>query len=708
MQSPSFSFLKDTSLTAAVPSFLKDPSLLEDTSLAAAVPTSFVSDKKIHEMIKDTVETYIDTFLQKSSQLDLIKNKQQILYKPIKELTEIQREFSNNIIIYDKLLGKDKFLPGEIIDFSQYGQLAKRTEQIYEYIKNTYPLYERQKQIVIYKFLYEEKVKFIEEIKRTGVNKKIEEEINKELIKQEQEFEVSKKKYQHEIIDIQDKFVKQLSTFKNIETEIINYKGTIFALSDIHGDLHAFIIALRDCAKVICKKNLDKDDIDENLNIDISVQDNGFDETFGYEWCGTNTCVVICGDIIDPVRPVNFDMHCKKENLTHCLYYPQIEIKLLRFINAMNKKAIEKGCRIFKILGNHEVRNISIDAEINNKQYEVFRFQPDTVPYYRGKSRKEVFHYLNPGYKLLFEDNCYTLLKINGSIFAHGQLPSLVNLEYIKKINNIMNNYDYFYFSPILYNWLMDRDYGDPSNIATRLYRNEENIFCSTKVEADIMKFLDTENIDNIRVIIGHCPQTNTDCLSPDGTEIPCLNRTYKSIEREESNRIIYNNNEIYIGDGSNKRYSEGVYITSFRNRNTIFGITMSCPKYAPIGAAAPAAAAAVAPVNDFYVYNIDVGSSRAFDNIPYIEINNISNENKKFFSRTPQVLCIDENDRILIIKSTMKNTRIHLPRPLYEEYIKEENIRDLKLDNVDSYGKKYLKYKNKYLLLKNRIINTI
>jgi hypothetical protein len=59
------------------------------------------------------------------------------------------------------------------------------------------------------------------------------------------------------------------------------HSGRIFALSDIHGDLHSFIITLRDCAKVITKQ-IDQtkvdSDIEKNLIIDISESDNTIKE----------------------------------------------------------------------------------------------------------------------------------------------------------------------------------------------------------------------------------------------------------------------------------------------------------------------------------------------------------------------------------------------------------------------------------------------
>ena len=146
---------------------------------------------------------------------------------------------------------------------------------------------------------------------------------------------------------------------KYYNTEILNHNGKIFLISDIHGDIHSFIISLRDCAKVIKKhKKYNKDildsQIEKNLLIDINEENNNYDESFGYKWCGKNSYIIICGDTIDPSR----SNECIREDGKFCSEYPQIEIKLLRFINYLNQKAKQKGGHIFKLLGNHEMMNI--------------------------------------------------------------------------------------------------------------------------------------------------------------------------------------------------------------------------------------------------------------------------------------------------------------------------------------------------------------
>ena len=107
-------------------------------------------------------------------------------------------------------------------------------------------------------------------------------------------------------------------------------------------------------------------------------------------------------------------------------------------------------------------------------------------------------------------------------------------------------------------------------------------------------------------------------------------------------------------------------------------------------------------------LYRIDVGSSRGFDDVSN-KIDTwapltLEHENRFLYSKTPQILEINIDGTINIIKSKMRNTRIHLQRPEYER--KASKIPELQLYTKDHnyYEQKYLKYKNKYLQLKQMI----
>ena len=508
-------------------------------------------------------------------------------------------------------------------------------------------------------------------------------------------------------------YMKRCSKLKSIDEEYyqteILHNGPIYATSDIHGDIHAFIISLRDCARVIGKNYFNNDVpdpyIEEKLKIDISVSDGRYDESLGYQWIGGNAYVVICGDMIDPKRMGNCKKGCINYNVPpfkcDCIYYPQSEIKLLRFINKMNQLAKKNGGRIIKLLGNHEAGNIF------RQIYTDYIFPQEIEKeenYYRNQSRIDIFKPHHHGYNLLFEDGCGILIKINNTIFVHGKLPDNGTLSFYKKRNNVLNNLDYYLTKhPQLFEFiyeelingerpypltspLQDRKWGNPDDYSEAIKTGTLKSYCDD-VKENIKKFLEKDDITNYRVVIGHCIQSSSSIEN-------LYNTTFQNLCYRDDSRNIY--------DAKNPRTGK---ITP-NDQDFIFGITMACSKQAVNG------------LTDFYVYRVDVGSSREMDlNQSFILQNDgegvISKENKFLYSKTPQILEIIKEggrDIIRIIKSKMKNTRIHLPRPEYEAIINVKNSENFRispyksLDLSDGHYQyiKYLKYKKKYFELKN------
>ena len=447
--------------------------------------------------------------------------------------------------------------------------------------------------------------------------------------------------FKNKYLQTKKKYVKQIGgcsksqyTGRYYQTDI-THDGPIVALSDIHGDLHAFIIALRDCSEVIGKQNFNNNEIDPELeyylNMDISTEDGNYDETLGYKWIGRNTYVVICGDIIDLQRSDEHGrpiLNCRKNLVfnnneyrgTPCLQYPQIEIKILRFINAINKLAKEDGGRIIKLLGNHELENIEGSDRQFIKDYSFKNDHHDN--YYRGFNRLYIFNVGNPGFQLLLEDGCGFLIKINNTIFVHGELPpDYITIREINQDNNTLNNpnidlidfrqlYERRYSkedsSPL---WL--RNWADNKEINHRYLQNKQNTYCKKNIIPRIQKFLnlnDATEVNNYRVILGHCPQY----LS---TRDNNISSTFNHLITENDVVKIYDQENIYT-DRAN-----------LNNQNTIFGITMQCPKQD----------------NDNFVYHVDIGSSRAFDE-PLHDIVDNETQNRSLFSRTPQVLFITDD----------------------------------------------------------------
>ena len=550
------------------------------------------------------------------------------------------------------------------------------------------------------------------------------------------------------------------------QTNILNTKMEVFSLSDIHGDIQSFVIALRDLAEVIKKKKeipgyeFKQDEYDTNmeeiLKLDLNTYEDKYIPDLNYEWCGGNTHVVICGDIIDPQRKRT----CLKEDKsTPCAYYPQIELKLLMFINALNNQATDDGGKIVKLLGNHDLAAIIYPSIYKHYIYDK---DLELENYYKNDKRIDIFKVGKPGFKLLVEGGIGILIKINNTIFVHGDL--LQTYQYYDDLNQFINNPTYhkdtlqnhefwqtqfkieyesftlYDINKILYNrglyyqqqkkqllpreeldkimsqqdfdWylkLLEREsyLKNSSSLLSRMRGDEQfssdraklsffgnntktDNFCSNLISSftqfassnlDIIK----ENPTNLKLVIGHCTQHEISTI--EGFTDKGYNVTYNTKIKGDSVKEVFGTN-IFRGE------------VNFEDRGKIFGITMECqiPEQPSLSR----------------IYRVDTGVSRDNDDHivsdyrfpPHISsinsyIKTVKDENQYLYSRTPQILKINKTKQFFIIKSKMRNTRIHLPRPNYDEHVSK--MPELQFTNP-YYKQKYLKYKDKYLQLKQMI----
>ena len=499
---------------------------------------------------------------------------------------------------------------------------------------------------------------------------------------------------------------------KFYETNIIDPTIKVFSLSDIHGDIQSLIISLRDCAKVIRKKkqkiptysnvlmeqqmlisreDYSKDIYDTNseniLQLNLNVDEKKYIKDLNYEWCGGNTHVVICGDMIDPYRSLELHNFCLKEGGLACSYYPQIELKILIFINAINIQASEFGGKIVKLFGNHELSNIiSYPDNTFNLRY-TYPVDQNTR-YYKGTSRTDIFRVGNHGFKLLIEGDCGILVKINNTIFVHGDL--IESYDIYDDLNQFINNPHErtqekwntkfnIHMDPSNSS-LFSRIHGDDVAADTRINnKNTGNdasqiLFCANLIES-FNKFKGngnfiTDDVNNLKLVIGHCPQHYVSIFNT-------MNETYSTKIRQDDVMEVFGQ-DIYSGRPVFNRTD---------NRTKIFGITMEC---------------LIPNTNLNRVYRVDISSSRGFDQYQRVLPTTLEEENQYLYSRTPQILEINTDGSINIIKSKMRNTRIHLPRPIYEIHARSIPDLDIHTSPIQAhYLKKYLKYKNKYLQLK-------
>lgn len=507
---------------------------------------------------------------------------------------------------------------------------------------------------------------------------------------------------------------------QDVQTSInVPPETPIFAFSDIHGDIHSLIISLRDCAKVIRKKstfsfdqNHEDSNVEELLNIDINTEDGAYIDDLNYEWCGTNEQIVIIGDLLDGNRQNNITIDKGQTRPSLENEYPQIEIKIIRFINSLidQAQAVLTETRIgmiYKLLGNHEIVNMAMNIEFDDpsynsliSEYKKYIFPNDQtmgskpVPYYENIPRYRTFIYGYPGYNLLFKHTCRYLLKINGNVFVHGGLLTSDDTYPIyHDINRNLHNGNRDSFVKIITESLepessmFTRDFGS-DKIMNILYNDplKKSQYCR-KVKGLLEEFVldlpDSDsyrNADQFKLIVGHCIQSTSSMLN---TKNESLRRIVESDDYTET-----------LGESSESGEPIVEYPADRTDGGLIFGISMSCP---------------INEGNTLHrVYRIDVGSSRSFDNtavnnriINHDGQNFASKERSYLFSRTPQVLKLTDNTAN-IIRSKIRNTRIHQPRYNYNQMV--SSIPELDIHNPANlhYRNKYLKYKQKYLKLKN------
>ena len=555
--------------------------------------------------------------------------------------------------------------------------------------------------------------------------------------------------------DFKSQHILRDTSFKTV----ITTNSPIICFSDIHGDIDALIICLRDCGNVIKKKtdyvydDKKRDpDLEKYLNLDLNDMKNEYVDDLNYTWSGGSTHVVIIGDILDPVRH-NF-------NTEHV--YPQVEIKILRFLNNLARAAMKSGGRIIKLCGNHELGNfISSGLEILDYMSESDK---DNKNYYQGFKRLDYFKLGNPGFELFQEGGIGVAVLINNNFFVHGGLTSEYTIENFISMNDLINN-DWTN-EKLLYNeakestsvnngatitleefskkkefikkyeikkkrllnisssnsplWTREFNYNNKTipifihkeKKVSSIFNYIASFFTKPKEDESDENILDSYfkilfkindnkyyNIEDYRLIIGHSGQ-NASLLEYD-------NATFSHNESTTDKIIRYTNKEVYVGKGD-------------FNNNLLFGISIACIED-------------LKEIKNPRLIRVDYNVSRGFDILPnalskYCNNkekldNNLKNIIKILYeSRTPQIFMIMKDNNLSIIKSKLKNTKINLPRQNFSGFDKDNKSKiydiilkhseripscnitkemiDTMLNNEPSnsaYYDKYIKYKNKY-----------
>ncbi len=511
----------------------------------------------------------------------------------------------------------------------------------------------------------------------------------------------------------------------------------IVTFSDIHGDLDALIVCLRDCANVIYKPGFNPSagqrDPDLVRYFDMDINSNQYDRSLGYQWRHDDTSfVVIIGDLIDPVRV--------RKNIIENIYHKQIELKILHFINAMNESALRRyqqrhprdgaqielpdhHCgRIYKLLGNHDLNNfLGYNAvffnkfvrdysfpedipDIDNKATDTLYYETDIKPISKdiediySYTRDTIFNYTHPGFNAYFETTgTGVALLINDNLFIHGGLYEPITINDVKHFNeellrstaHLMTHAQFNMLCRYIMPLLQVRHYAthnDDTDIPITPGKPQDTGRVSCASFADkLVEFCGQDgcpriNPRRIRMFKGHCSQSLAN-ITPSTVLSGFIMNTgttevYSNFDTEDQ----IHPNAFYHGpqtEAVDEKDEDDLELYHPHNRK--WGVTLSCDRHTN-------RALDLAGQPSPQIIKVDVGMGRGQDNVGGDRVFDFYHrgirEKTLFESRVPQVIIIpevghDNPERLLLVRSTLKNMAIHMPRPNYSA-IKQIAIQQL------------------------------
>lgn len=127
----------------------------------------------------------------------------------------------------------------------------------------------------------------------------------------------------------------------------------IIAIGDIHGDLDLAINFLL-VAKVIERHYSDDDDNSKKIYSIVKLNYKDEDKPRYYKWIGEKTIVVQVGDQVDRCRPLHHECIHPDETIND----EASDIKIMFFYHDLHLAALNNGCAVYSLLGNHELMNV--------------------------------------------------------------------------------------------------------------------------------------------------------------------------------------------------------------------------------------------------------------------------------------------------------------------------------------------------------------
>jgi hypothetical protein len=434
-------------------------------------------------------------------------------------------------------------------------------------------------------------------------------------------------------------------TFNNIKH--------VFTFSDIHGDLDALVLCLRNCAEVIVQEQ----GMNYNNEKVKNCQLKSYRDDLGFIWTASDTMIVIVGDIIDNVRVMNGIKTKRDTELDH------EEIKILRFLRALDAQAQKHNSNIITLIGNHDDMNITdthaqthwnyiSEKSLGTHYFNISRTQYFSAVTYQEVKKNNLLHGIDLYRNHATDGKLAVIVKINDFIFVHGGISKAVTdylVEHINKgrttieeiINTININYNKFimslggdkreFYSSVLDNgtgmlWYRKHDARVSSQTMCESLVNNITQLCGIDDHAK-------ECAANTMLVIGHCPQNFL-------TQGNMFAKTFSQVTPSTNKHII--SGPIYDGRPMiYKAESEKVIV---------FGITVDCQMSRGS--------------QSYRLYRVDTAMARCFDwpvgrieyvdgritatvpgNIGPVEESLKTALTRDYLSKCPQVLYINQLD---------------------------------------------------------------
>ena len=179
---------------------------------------------------------------------------------------------------------------------------------------------------------------------------------------------------------------------------------------------------------------------DNNPNHKLDNTDSSclLDNNRWFKWIGTDTYVVQVGDQIDRCRP-HGEFTCDQKQAT--INDEDSDLEIMLFYDSLDRIAKKYGGRLFSLLGNHEIMNISGDMRYASYKGKI-EYSPEPKDFDIGnETRKSKF---NTIIKRKMACTRSTILAIGDYLFVHGGIAYKLAFQHnLLDINSIIRNYLY-------------------------------------------------------------------------------------------------------------------------------------------------------------------------------------------------------------------------------------------------------------------------